>query len=118
MANEEILFRFVGPLDANGKPKEYLPGVPARDLTADDVERAKRRGLLDDIKKVSIYKAVSPEELAKRVAEREAAAKAAQEKAEKAAAEKAAKKAAKEAAEQQAAESTPNAQTADDRKEG
>lgn len=64
--NDDILFKFVGPKDANGNPKEYLPGVPARDLTAVDVERAKRRGLLDDIKKVAIYKAVAKDDKPKK----------------------------------------------------
>jgi len=30
-------WRFVGQKDAAGQPAEYIAGVPARDLTADDV---------------------------------------------------------------------------------
>jgi hypothetical protein len=58
--SDEILFRFVGPRDADGKPTEWVPGIPARDLTAGDVERVKRRDLFDTLKGLAIYEAVKP----------------------------------------------------------
>lgn len=56
----EILYRFVGPKDADGKPTEWVPGIPARDLTTADVDRVKRRGLIDLLNGVAIYEAVKP----------------------------------------------------------
>jgi hypothetical protein len=58
--DDKILYRFVGPRDADGKPTEWVTGIPARDLTAADVARVERRGLLDTLKGVAIYKAVNP----------------------------------------------------------
>lgn len=63
--SEDILFKFVGPRDADGKPTEWVPGIPARDLTAADVERAKKRGLHETLLGVSIYKAVTSPKAAK-----------------------------------------------------
>lgn len=58
---DEILFTFVGKRDADGKPTEWVPGIPTRDLTARDVERAKKRGLYETLIGVSIYEAVKPQ---------------------------------------------------------
>lgn len=60
MSTDEVLFRFIGPVDADGKPTEFVPGIPAKDLTAKDVARVERRGLLHDLKNVAIYEAVKP----------------------------------------------------------
>lgn len=58
--SDEILYRFIGPRDADGNPIEYVTGIPTRDLTAADVERVKRRGLFDLLNGVAIYEAVKP----------------------------------------------------------
>jgi hypothetical protein len=56
--SDEIVFRFVGPKDANGNPTEWYPGIPARDLTAADVARIERNGLGKELKALPSYKAV------------------------------------------------------------
>lgn len=67
--SNEILYRFIGPRDREGKPTEYVPGIPAKDLTAADVERVKTRGLFDTLNGVAIYEAVKPAKATKAAAE-------------------------------------------------
>lgn len=67
--SDEILYRFIGPRDADGNPTEYVTGIPTRDLTAADVERVKRRGLFDLLNGVAIYEAVKPAKSASKAQE-------------------------------------------------
>lgn len=62
-------WRFVGQRDASGQPLEYFHGIPARDLTADDVA-----ALTDDqyatVEASALYEtAQAPKPSAKPVAE-------------------------------------------------
>lgn len=58
--SDEIVFKFVGPKDADGNPTEWYPGIPARDLTADDVAAVEANGLGKELKALANYEAVAP----------------------------------------------------------
>lgn len=55
---EKIVYKFTGARTSTGSPKEWYPGIPARDLTAADMDRLERRGLADVVPTLTIYKKV------------------------------------------------------------
>lgn len=61
MAGKTIVYRFTGARAADGSPKEWYPGIPARDLDERDVERLTRRDLIATVKALNIYEAVTPD---------------------------------------------------------
>lgn len=62
MAGKTIVYRFTGARAADGSPKEWYPGIPARDLDERDVERLTRRDLIATVKALNIYEAVTPDD--------------------------------------------------------
>lgn len=53
---DKIVYTFTGARTSTGAPKEWYPGIPARDLTAADMDRLERRGLADVVATLPIYK--------------------------------------------------------------
>lgn len=57
--SEDIVYKFTGQRDRDGNPLEYAVGIPARDLTAADVQAVKALGLIDELEALPIYRQVS-----------------------------------------------------------
>ena len=60
--NDPVVYTFHGKKRADGRIREWLPGVPARSLTQSDGERLTRRGLARDVDASPGYPAGKAEE--------------------------------------------------------
>lgn len=56
--NDPVVYTFHGKKRADGRIREWLPGVPARSLTQSDVDRLTRKGLARDLDASPLYRAV------------------------------------------------------------
>jgi hypothetical protein len=56
--NDPVVYTFHGKKRADGRVREWLPGVPARSLTQSDVDRLTRKGLAGDLDASPLYRAV------------------------------------------------------------